>query len=55
MNVGQMVYQPVSGDLCTNLLVVICGPGKKNCMDAMITTTMTTADDIRAMEVPFVS
>ena len=40
------MYQPVGGDL------LICGPGKKNCT---ITTTMTTADDIRAMEVPFVS
>ena len=43
------MYQPVGGDL------LICGPGKKNCTDAMLTTTMTTADDIRAMEVPFVS
>ena len=24
VNVGQMLYQPVGGDLCTNLLVVIC-------------------------------
>ena len=39
---------------CTNLSVVICVPGKKNCMDAMITMTKTTADDIRAKEVPFV-
>ena len=43
------MYQLVGGDL------LISGPGKKNCTDAMITTTMTTADDIRAMEVPFVS
>ena len=43
------MYQPVGGDL------LICGPGKKNSTDAMLTTTMTTADDIRAMEVPFVS
>ena len=43
------MYQPVGGDL------LICGPGEKNCTDATITTTMTTADDIRAMEVPFVS
>ena len=41
--------QPVGGDL------LICGPGEKNCTDATITTTMTIADDIRAMEVPFVS
>ena len=24
VSVGQMLYQPVGGDLCTNLLVVIC-------------------------------
>ena len=44
------MYQPVGGDL-----LILWGPGKKNCTDAMITTTMATADDIRAMEVPFVS
>ena len=43
------MYQPVGGDL------LIYGPWKKNCTDAIITMTMTTADDIRAMEVPFVS
>ena len=30
------------------------GPGKKNWMDAMVTTTATTAGDILEMEVPFV-
>ena len=44
------MFQPVSGDL-----LIKWGPRKKNCTDATITMTMTTADDIRAMEVPFVS
>ena len=43
------MYQPVGGDL-----LIYCGPGKKNCTDAMLTTTMANAADIRAMEVPFV-
>ena len=44
------MYQPVGGDL-----LIQGGPGKQNCTDAIITTTMATADDIQAMEVPFVS
>ena len=44
------MYQPVGGEL-----KIKCGPGKKNCTDAMITMTATTADDILVMEVPFVS
>ena len=44
------MYQPVGGEL-----KIKCGPGKKNCTDAMITTTATTAADIPVMEVPFVS
>ena len=38
VSVGQMLYQPVGGDL-----YVKCGPGKKNCTDAMVATTATTA------------
>ena len=44
------MYQPVGGEL-----KIKCGPGRKNCTDAMITTTVTYADDILVMEVPFVS
>ena len=44
------MYQPVGGELW-----IKCGPRKKNCTDAMITTTVTTADDILVLEVPFVS
>ena len=56
MSGGQILNQPVGGDLCSNLLVVICdlvGARKKNCTDATITTTMTTVAEIRAMEVIF--
>ena len=44
------MFQPVGGDL-----LILWGPGKKNCTDTSITMTMTTAADIRAMEVSFVS
>ena len=44
------MYQPVGGELW-----IKCGPGKKNCSDAMITMTATTVDDTLVMEVPFVS
>ena len=42
------MFQPVGGDL-----MISKGPGKKNCTDATITTTMTTVAEIRAMEVTF--
>ena len=42
------MFQPVGGDL-----MILKRPGKKNCMDAIITTTMTTVAEIRAMEVTF--
>ena len=42
------MFQPVGDDL-----VILLGPGKKNSTDAMITTTMTTVAEIRAMEVIF--
>ena len=44
-----MLYQPVGGDL-----YIKWGPGKKNCTDAMVTMTATTAGDILVMEVSFV-
>ena len=42
------MFQPVGGDL-----MIQEGPVKKNCTDAIITTTMTTVAEIRAMEVTF--
>ena len=42
------MFQPVGG-----YLMIQEGPGKKNCTDAFITTTMTTEAEIRAMEVTF--
>ena len=42
------VFQPVDDDL-----LIYWGPGKKNCTDATITTTMTTVAEIQAMEVTF--
>ena len=42
-----MLYQPVGGDL-----KIESGPGKKTWMDAMVTTTDTTA--VLVIEVPFV-
>ena len=44
-----MLYQPVGGDM-----KIKSGPRKKNWMDAMVTTTATTAGDILVMELPFV-
>ena len=42
------MFQPVGDDL-----LILFGPGKKNCTDPMITTIMTTLAEIRAMEVIF--
>ena len=35
------MFQPVGDDL-----LILLGPGKKNCTDAMTTTTMTTVAEI---------